>query len=415
MNNTGLPEGIDAIRHADASERQAMCDLMHLVFRISPTKPANHLFGPKHFHPQEWWLAEAAHTTVGCAGFLSRQTTTALLNIPWAVVLCVATHPDWRGRGIMSQVLCKGIADVDARGVPLSFLKGKRTRYTRFGWIEAGQRLGCTLCAPQFPAPHWPPTIVWHHVGTGEETNDAIELGQRLCAVQRSTQGITLRSELAQAAMVARVHIHTFYVEVDGQTAYAIVGEPQAIQLGWPPNARDHGNLAWIYELGGHPELIQDLVGTMLHDNEGPLHYLASPGLPPAERALWTKANSFGITTAGMIRIHHLGSLLATYQTWWESQPRMGQGALVLHLRCVPPEPDQYVRLSWTPTTVHVEPISAQRIHTGEIVVSGNRQEITLALFGPLDPVAVLPDEPNARFLRVLFPVPLDLPRLDQI
>ncbi len=53
----------------------------------------------------------------------------------------VGTHPDWRGKGLMSELLTHIVAVMREQNYPLSWLGGQRQRYRYFGW----ERCGCQL------------------------------------------------------------------------------------------------------------------------------------------------------------------------------------------------------------------------------------------------------------------------------
>lgn len=59
----------------------------------------------------------------------------------------VSTHPDWRGRGLMSELLRHVAAEVRRRGFHLSWLGGQRQRYRHYGWERGGIKLNVDLTA----------------------------------------------------------------------------------------------------------------------------------------------------------------------------------------------------------------------------------------------------------------------------
>lgn len=422
-----LPNGIDSIHQATGTQRKAVGTLVQTVFGRPagqpPGEPAQHIYGARHFRPEEWHVAEANGNLVGVVGFLSRQTPLPVIpvtKLPWAVGLGVGTHPDWRGRGIMSQLLLNAIAEMDERGVPISFLRGIRTRYGRFGWAEAGKRLALTLSATQFPDPGWAEEKVVYLHGEGEETAAVQQLSQQVITIQQTYRGGSLRPVAAQEGMLARSRIHTFIVETDSGAAYAIVGEPRSIRLDNFGHFTGKGHLLWLYELVGEEKAAIDLLGYILKNNEGALHYLACPwlslpGFASLERSLWQRADAFYITTTGMVRIHRLAELLKVYSSWWAQYPPTSADSLVLRMKGSSGEPHQLVRLTWTPAKVGVEAINDSQVGHSERVICADRLSMAQAVFGPLDPSAVLVDQPEAWRLNALFPIPLELPRLDQI
>ncbi len=59
----------------------------------------------------------------------------------------VSTHPKWRGRGFMSQLMNRCGADMKEQGYHLSWLGGQRQRYGYFGYERCGVKVECTVRA----------------------------------------------------------------------------------------------------------------------------------------------------------------------------------------------------------------------------------------------------------------------------
>jgi GNAT superfamily N-acetyltransferase len=78
-------------------------------------------------------------------------------------VTAVATHPLYRGKGIMSALLARADQEMQQRGDVVSVLGGDRSRYAHFGWEQVGAR--CELHFPakylmQLPDPKGLPTRI---------------------------------------------------------------------------------------------------------------------------------------------------------------------------------------------------------------------------------------------------------------
>ena len=57
----------------------------------------------------------------------------------------VSTHPTWRGRGFMSQLMNRCGAEMKEQGYHLSWLGGQRQRYGYFGYERCGVKVQCTV------------------------------------------------------------------------------------------------------------------------------------------------------------------------------------------------------------------------------------------------------------------------------
>lgn len=57
----------------------------------------------------------------------------------------VATHPRYRGRGLMRVLMRHCVGQIRAAGYPLSWLSGRRRRYRHFGYEQCGTELRFTL------------------------------------------------------------------------------------------------------------------------------------------------------------------------------------------------------------------------------------------------------------------------------
>lgn len=80
----------------------------------------------------------------------------------------VATDPDYRGDGHMTQLLEFWLDHSKSQGVPLAELEGDRVGYGRFGWENAGREIRYTITDRSFNAPADESGTVRPYRGSGD-------------------------------------------------------------------------------------------------------------------------------------------------------------------------------------------------------------------------------------------------------
>jgi len=217
--------------------------------------------------------------------------------------------------------------------------------------------------------------------------------------------------------MISRQDVHTFWVERDGHTAYALVGGTMGPFLddGFPPVDEAGGQWARLYEVVGERHLALQLLGFLMREGRGSLDVLVSPYLKGLERDLWERAERQFLSPMGMIRIHDLAGLLEAYTPWWKDRPRSGADSLILILDEPADNEAQAVELAWDRRDVKVRRLDIPVAGAEKKVIRADRRSWVQALFGPLDVETALGHSPHARCLRELFPLPFCPPRLEQV
>lgn len=297
----------------------------------------------------------------------------------------VSVDPGHRGRGLMGDLLQAGLAAARQEGAELSWLAGQRQRYRRQGWERAGSEVHLTLTPKNLP-PH-PPACVSLAPPSGGQA-EAEALGE-LHRVQ------SWRCERAPELCLA--HLRSWHQR-------PLVARSATGQL--------------LGYLTAHPEL-------------GTVHELVAPTADHrvAIAKAWVQHRGERTT---FITPTPLDPLCAALAPFAES--------------CAVTESGSWQVLSWRPTldailsaTAETRPVPKAVVvlavaETGErlrLWSDGDRAgcdttteaaslclpapDLLRTLFGPLPPQALAPLPAAARSLTALCPLPLGLPRQDQV
>ncbi|MBE3577814.1 MAG: GNAT family N-acetyltransferase [Limnochordales bacterium] len=128
---------------ARACEVAAAADLSNRVFRPASqfVRGTMHLEFPLVFseeHPENLWIMKDGEKVVSLVGLLERPIFLFCHPIRTAALGTVCTDPDYRGRGLASQILQKLMQHLRQRGVRLLIISGNRSLYRRIGAVTAG-------------------------------------------------------------------------------------------------------------------------------------------------------------------------------------------------------------------------------------------------------------------------------------
>ena len=97
-----------------------------------------HLSRPSSEYLDNFFLAKESSRIVGMVAVCPMTLQWAGEAIQVGGISAVATHPDHRGRGIMTELLGRADRVMAGRGDVISVLGGDRSRYGRFGWEHVG-------------------------------------------------------------------------------------------------------------------------------------------------------------------------------------------------------------------------------------------------------------------------------------
>jgi hypothetical protein len=135
------------IRLAGDDDLAAIVGVGTAALGWDPTEPNLELFGWKHVHnvfgPSPIWLAEADGVLAGYRSFMRWELTTGTGEVLRAVrAVDTATHPDFRRRGIFSNLTMHGVEAMTAEGVDLVFNTPNtqsRPGYLKLDWVDVGR------------------------------------------------------------------------------------------------------------------------------------------------------------------------------------------------------------------------------------------------------------------------------------
>ncbi|MEE2776974.1 MAG: GNAT family N-acetyltransferase [Acidobacteriota bacterium] len=120
-----------------ASEREAVLDLLEGAFDLR-TLFARYMDHDPLFGPGDFLLALDGTRPVSCVQIFDKRIYLFGREVHLGGIGSVATHPDFRGRGLASELLKRSEPRMRDRGMPLALLFTGITRfYSKLGWIRA--------------------------------------------------------------------------------------------------------------------------------------------------------------------------------------------------------------------------------------------------------------------------------------
>jgi predicted N-acetyltransferase YhbS len=129
------------IRRGTFQDFEKVVELLRLVF---PQDERGYYFGflrfDPFFHPRDVWLATDGKEVVSCLWVLRRLFSDGERLLPGGGIANVATHPDFRGRGLASLLLQEAILQSKKEGLSFLILVTEIPAfYERFGFQDLGK------------------------------------------------------------------------------------------------------------------------------------------------------------------------------------------------------------------------------------------------------------------------------------
>lgn len=132
------------IRCGEASDFDELCKTLNDSFLDS--NPTGKLLQDKHPHIisnteekiKQWLVVVEDGRIASGLQVVPRLLKLDKVTLPSALIGNVFTHPDFQGRGYISQLFKKVEEVLNEQKIPLSYLSGDRFRYQRYGWEKAG-------------------------------------------------------------------------------------------------------------------------------------------------------------------------------------------------------------------------------------------------------------------------------------
>jgi predicted N-acetyltransferase YhbS len=129
------------IRRGTFQDFEKVVELLRLVF---PQDERGYYFSflrfDPFFHPRDVWLAVSGEEVVSCLFLLRRLFSDGKRLLLGGGIANVATHPDFRGRGLASSLLQEAIAQAKKDGLSFLLLVTEIPAfYERFGFQDLGK------------------------------------------------------------------------------------------------------------------------------------------------------------------------------------------------------------------------------------------------------------------------------------
>jgi len=132
-----------------AEDYDELLDTMHAAFRSPPERRFPDML-------PVMWVRDDEHMGKHVAVKDGKKVMASVGIYPFRVMICgeeltfatignVATHPDYQGKGLMTELMRYAVEEAKRMGVDMARLGGKRQRYNRFGFENAGTGYQYTL------------------------------------------------------------------------------------------------------------------------------------------------------------------------------------------------------------------------------------------------------------------------------
>ena len=128
-------------RSMQPGEREPVLELLEAAFGTREVF-ARYLDHDPALRPRDTLLALDAERPVACVQIFTRSVRLRRQQAALGGIGSVATHPDWRGRGLATRLLGDALAGMRARGQPIALLFTTRfSFYERLGFRQISQRM----------------------------------------------------------------------------------------------------------------------------------------------------------------------------------------------------------------------------------------------------------------------------------
>lgn len=374
------------IRRGLPSDFPRITDLVAWSFRThTPAHLRFEDFDPATVNPSPeamgyWRIAFLDGEMAGGLVLVPRRLRLGGAEFEYGCIGHVHCYPKYRHAGIFQSLMNRAIADMDAAGIPLSYLSGDRLRYGNYGWEHGGTyRMLCLEPAlMRFSKWNPEPSVLDFREYLGDEKDTL-----RIKAARESAASAPLHDTAEEVRQLfikpGRV---TYLYDTDGSFAYAVLSN------------RD------ILEYGGDVDGVEKIVRCVLQT--GPINaYLPPPECNgPLERMLDQYAQYFKNDKTQMVRINDLVKTLQAFTPWLEERLQGWEGRIV-----IAGEGTEHAAIAGDGSHVNVTRTDDEP----DLAVS--RRKLVSLLFG-----ACLPDEvahDRNQFWRRAFPLPITWPPME--
>ncbi len=378
-------------RKAKASEYPDLIAFLNGIFHKRMDLEYSHIYQPTAKDMANNIIVLEGGRIVSCVGIFPMTFVCGDARLSVGGVGGVSTDPEHRGRGLMTKLLDKAIAQMRRQSYDISILWGDRLRYNYFGWENAGR--------------HYSFNINRRHVvrttASGAEIRPLSMSGDDLGRIARFYEEWELRVERSPAelrSVFSRGTYETWVWRKGERFAYVTIKGT----LG----DRD------LIEFGGDMEGLDNLLGFLFdrYDMEnlaGALPFCQSPYLPfiISRSSAWGIGLSRRINDA-MVKILDLASVLRKFagEIMKKSRGLGLKGSLTLEMS----DSGQFATLLFGRSVTVAD-------RKANPVLSLSDTSMVRLIFGPVPPSHALGLAKPLRYLDALFPLDFYVPRLNYV
>jgi len=132
----------DSIERLTADDFQEAMDFMGMAFSFQSPRDFPMLL-PQIYRPTDEWMRcnyaiRRDGQIVSVVGAYPRVWQIGDETLKLSGIGGVCTHPDYRGQGLMKQLMERAVADMKLEGYHISWLGGQRQRYQYYGYEKCG-------------------------------------------------------------------------------------------------------------------------------------------------------------------------------------------------------------------------------------------------------------------------------------
>jgi len=293
----------------------------------------------------------------------------------------VATLPEYRGRGLMTQLLDECVRRMEEERYVFSDLGGNTQRYRRFGWENGGRRWGFQLTSRSVNELESPSGWkVTKYRGSPEEISFVKAIHER--------EPMRLeRTDEMYRLLLGRTGWQPWLAEgPEDACAYIVVQD-------------DDPKTLWASEMGGDSAGVHALIDHLIREEGAEDVGVSLPWQHPLNGTLFRLSNGWGLHTPRMFRINDLvGTLRGFLPQLRRRYAEMGAGG-ERAISFAMSGTDQKARLVFSRDEVTLEtaPVSDP--------LTLDRFEMVRFLFGPGAPGTEFDLPPEVRFLDLILPL----------
>lgn len=295
---------------------------------------------------------------------------TALVNdskLKIAGIHGVCTHPDYRGQGVMSQLLNQTLEYIEEEGYALSDLGGATPRYRRFGWEDGGREWHFSITDRSIT--QLTPPEGWKVKKHSGEKGD-VEIIRQL----HEEEAFRLaRLGNIYSSFLKRRGKETYISRSRNGAAYFILGSG-----GENPSERS------VYEFGGNPEGIHALISHLIEKENIKKIQIQSPWQHPVNALFRNLSRGCAIKPMRMIRIVNLLKTLKAFRNQIQNRYNALGTVKTINTRIVIEESGEAAIIRMSPQEMAITKTkSHDEANASEHEIRVSLIEATRLLFGP--------------------------------